>query len=57
MAAPKGLNQRWSLNFVPDSLSHSRRFLIKSVVDDFSREVAAVVATSLSSILVACELD
>lgn len=58
MAIPQGLNQRWSQDFVSDSLSCGRRFRILNVIDDFSSECpAAVVDTSLSSDRVARELD
>jgi putative transposase len=58
MAIPQGPNQRWSLDFVSDSLSCGRRFRILNVIDDFSREcLASVVDTSLSGIRVGRELD
>ena len=58
MAVPHGPNQRWSLDFVSDSLSCGRRFRILNVIDDFSREcLATVVDTSLSGARVARELD
>ena len=58
MAIPQGPNQRWSLDFVSDSLSCGRRFRILNVIDDFSRGcLAAVVDTSLSGERVARELD
>lgn len=58
MAIPQGPNQRWSLDFVSDSLSCGRQFRILNVIDDFSREcLAAVVDTSLSGERVARELD
>jgi len=58
MAIPQGPTQRWSLDFVSDTLSEGRRFRILNVIDDFSREcLAAVVDTSLSGIRVARELD
>ena len=58
MAIPQGPNQRWSLDFVSDTLSEGRRFRILNVIDDFSREcLAAVVDTLLSGIRVARELD
>ncbi|PXW75284.1 helix-turn-helix protein, partial [Ruegeria sp. P4] len=38
MAIPQGPNQRWSLDFVSDSLSDGRRFRVLCVIDDFSRE-------------------
>ena len=58
MAIPQDTNQRWSLDFVSDSLVDGRRFRILCVIDDFSREcLAIVVDTSLSGIRVARELD
>ena len=58
MAVPQGPNQRWSLDFVSDTLTDSRRFRILTVVDDYSRECLCLVAdTSLSGIRVARELD
>lgn len=58
MALPQGPNQRWSLDFVSDTLVCSRRFRILAVVDDFTREcLALVVDTSLSGARVARELD
>ena len=58
MAIPQDTNQRWSLDFVSDSLVDGRRFRILCVIDDFSREcLATVVDTSLSGIRVARELD
>jgi putative transposase len=58
MTLPQGPNQRWSLDFVSDSLTDSRRFRILAVVDDFTRECIALVAdTSLSGARVGRELD
>jgi putative transposase len=58
IALPQGPNQRWSLDFVSDTLTDSRRFRILAVVDDFTRECIALVAdTSLSGIRVGRELD
>ena len=58
MAIPQERNQRWSLDFVSDSLVGGRRFRILNVIDDFSREcLASVVDTSLSGLRVARELD
>ena len=49
MAIPQGPNQRWSLDFLSDTLTDGRRFRILAVVDDFTRECLALVAdTSLS---------
>jgi putative transposase len=58
MALPQGPNQRWSLEFVSDTLTDSRRFRILAVVDDFTRECIALVAdTSLSGARVGRKLD
>lgn len=58
MAIPQGPNQRWSLDFVSDTLSDGRRFRILCVISDFSREcLSTVVDTSLSGLRVARELD
>ena len=58
MAIPQGCNQRWSLDFVSDTLVDCRRFRILCVIDDFSREcLATIVDSSLSGVRVARELD
>jgi putative transposase len=58
MTLPQGPNQRWSLDFVSDTLTDSRRFRMLAVVDDFTRECIALVAdTSLSGARVGRELD
>ncbi len=58
LTLPQGPNQRWSLDFVSDTLTDSRRFRILAVVDDFTRECLALVAdTSLSGMRVGRELD
>ncbi len=58
IALPDGVNQRWSLDFVSDTLSDGRRFRMLCVVDDFSRECLALVAdTSLSGLRLVRELD
>lgn len=58
MTIPHGPNQRWSLDFLSDQLSDSRRFRILAVVDDFTRECLALVAdSSLSGARVGRELD
>ena len=58
MTIPQGPNQRWSLDFVSDSLSDGRRFRVLCVIEDFSREcLAAVVDSSLSGQRVGRELD
>jgi hypothetical protein len=35
------INQRWSLDFIMDTLSDGRRYRILCIVDDFSRECLA----------------
>jgi putative transposase len=46
---PTGPLQRWSLDFIHDSLRDGRRFRALTVVDDFSRECPAIaVDTSIS---------
>jgi len=58
MTLPQGPNQRWSLDFVSDTLTDGRRFRILAVVDDFTRESLCLVPdTSLSGARVARELD
>ncbi len=42
-AIPQGPNQRWSLDFVSDSLSWGRRFRVLCIIDDFSRECLAAL--------------
>jgi putative transposase len=55
---PSGSNQRWSLDFVSDTLGDGHRFRILAVVDDFTRECLALVAdTSLPGGRVVCELE
>lgn len=57
MAIPQDPNQRWSLDFVSDTLVDGRRFRILCVIDDFSREcLATVVDNSISGERVAREL-
>jgi putative transposase len=58
MTVPERPNQRWSLDFVSDTLTDSRRFRILAIVDDFSRECLALVTdTALSGVRVGRELD
>ena len=58
LALPDGPNQRWSLDFVADTLSWGRRFRILCIVDDFTREaLALVVDTSIGGHRMARELD
>jgi putative transposase len=58
MSIPNAPDHRWSLDFVSDAFTDSRRFRILAVVDDFTRECLALVADiSLSGRRVARELD
>jgi putative transposase len=58
MTLPQGPNQRWSLDFVSDTLTDGRRFRILIVLDDFTRECLCLVPdTSLSGARVARELS
>jgi putative transposase len=58
MSLPSAKNERWSLDFVSDTLSDGRRFRMLCVVDDYTRECLALVAdTSLSGARVVRELD
>jgi putative transposase len=55
---PLGPNQRWSLDFVSDTLTDSRRFRMLAIVDDFTRECLTLIAdTSISGLRVGRELD
>ena len=46
--APERPNQKWSMDFVSDSIVTGRRFRALAIVDDFSRECPAIeVDTSL----------
>lgn len=56
--APTGPNQRWSMDFVSDSLSDGRGFRVFNVVDDFTREcLVACVDLSLPGARIARELE
>ncbi|GLQ05861.1 transposase [Sneathiella chinensis] len=58
MLLPESDNQRWSLDFVSDTLMDGRRFRVLCIIDDYSREsLATVVDNSLSGRRVARELD
>ena len=55
---PRRPGERWSLDFVSDSLAEGRKFRALCIVDDFSREALAIVADfSLSGVRVVRELD
>ena len=48
MPSPDGPNQRWSMDFVSDSIVTGRRFRALAIIDDYSRECPAIeVDTSL----------
>ena len=58
MPAPAGPNEKWSMDFVTDSLVTGRRFRALSIVDDYSRECLAIeVDTSLGGARVVAVLD
>lgn len=58
MEPPKNINERWSMDFVSDSLFHGRKFRALTIVDDFTRESPAIeVDTSLSGLRVSRVLD
>ena len=53
MPAPEGPNERWSMDFVTDSIVTGRRFRALAIVDDYSRECPAIeVDTSLGGVRV-----
>src|SRR5262249_4853000 len=57
MTVPMAPNERWSLDFVMDTLVSGRRFRILTLVDDFTRECLGLVAhTSLTALRVVREL-
>lgn len=57
-AKPHRANDRWSLDFVQDSLADGRRIRVLNVADDFTREcLAAEVDTSLPGLRVIRVLD
>lgn len=58
MPAPAGPNEKWSMDFVTDSLVTGRRFRALSIVDDYSRECLAIeMDTSLGGARVVAVLD
>lgn len=55
---PSGCNQRWSMDFMADTLADGRRLRVLTLVDDFTREcLATEVDTSLPGARVARVLD
>jgi len=58
MPAPKRPNQKWSMDFVTDSIATGRRIRALAIVDDYSRECPAIeVDTSLGGARVVSLLD
>ena len=56
--SPVRVNERWSMDFVTDSLTSGRRFRSLTIVDDHSRESVAIEADfSLTGVRVARTLD
>jgi putative transposase len=56
--APERPNQKWSMDFVADSIVTGRRFRALTIVDDYSRECPAIeVDTSLGGIRVVGVLE
>ena len=58
LAVPERRNQRWSMDFVSDSLCSGRRFRVLNIVDEYTRESPAqLVDLSISGERVARLLD
>jgi len=58
MPLPQRPNQRWSMDFVADSIVTGRRFRALAIVDDYSRECPAIeVDTSLGGARVVSVLE
>jgi putative transposase len=58
LALPSGPNERWSMDFMMDSLATGRRFRTLNVVDDYTRECVRIeVDTSLGGERVARVLE
>ena len=54
---PQRTNERWSMDFITDSIITGRRFRALAIVDDYSRECPAIeVDTSLGGRRVVCVL-
>jgi putative transposase len=56
-AAPVQVNERWSMDFVQDTLGDGRRFRALTLVDVFTRECLMIGDSSLSGHKVAALLD
>ena len=58
LAPPTQPNQRWSMDFMGDSLASGRPFRILNIVDDYSREaIATEVDSSMPGLRVVCVLE
>jgi len=58
LPAPTRPNERWSMDFVHDTLATGRKFRTLNIVDDFTREALAIeVDTSLGGLRVVRVLD
>lgn len=58
LPAPAEPNERWSMDFMSDTLANNRKFRVLTVVDDFTREAVAIEpGFSLSGRRVAYTLD
>ena len=56
--SPTGANQRWSMDFIQDTLSTHRRFRALTVIDDYTRECLAIhVDTSIGGVRVSRVLE
>lgn len=45
MTVPQEANQPWSVDIASDTLTESRRFRVFCVIDDFTRECVATIAS------------
>ena len=56
--APEGPNSRWSTDFVHDQIADGRRFRVRNIIDDVTKEcLAAVADTSLPGKRVVRDLE
>ena len=58
MPVASRLNEVWSIDFMSDSLSNSRKFRTFNVLDDFNREALTIeIDTSLPSVRIIRSLE
>src|SRR5262249_54880672 len=58
VSLPTKINERWSMDFMGDTLASGRTFRLLNIVDDFSRECLAIeCATSIPGTRVVRVLD